>query len=235
MDFLYPFFVSFFLIFLSELGDKTQLLVLSFSSKLKSYTILFGVALGSFFSHGIAILFGSTIGNLQNPFFHQLFTFLTYISFVFFGIFTLLKKEDTTSDSSHKNGFLHTISKLPIGYILIIAFCIATGELGDKTFLASLGLGISYSNFKLFLILGAILGMVASDFIAVLTGKFLSHKVSPTIINILSGILFLIFGFIRISWFFCGIYLMYKYCIAYICFCVYNNEYKNKYKEIIYD
>ena len=36
MECLYPFFIAFFIVFLSELGDKTQLLVLSFSTKIKS-------------------------------------------------------------------------------------------------------------------------------------------------------------------------------------------------------
>lgn len=201
MEFLYPFFVAFFLIFLSELGDKTQLLVLSFSSKLKSYSILLGVALGSFFSHGIAILFGSTIGNLNNPLFHTLLKFVTYITFLFFGFFTILQKEENI-DESNKNGILKNISKLPIGYILIIAFSIAIGELGDKTFLASLGLGISYPNSKIFLIIGAILGMVISDSIAILFGKWLNNKFSSKTMNLLSGILFLIFGIIGLISFF---------------------------------
>lgn len=195
MNMLYPFFLAFFLIFISELGDKTQLLVLSFSSKLKSYSILIGVALGSFFSHGIAILFGSAIGNLNHPLLHTLLQFVTYLSFLFFGIFTILQKEKLETDSSC-NPLVSCISKLPIGYILMIAFAIAVGELGDKTFLASLGLGISYPNFKLFLILGAILGMVISDSIAILFGKWLSHKVSSKTMNLLSGILFLIFGLV---------------------------------------
>lgn len=202
MNFLYPFLSSFFLIFLSELGDKTQLLVLSFSSKLKACTILLGVALGSFFSHGIAILFGSAIGSFNNPFFHSLLMLATYISFIIFGICTFLQKDEKSDQSNHKNGFLHTLSKLPIGYILIIAFCIATGELGDKTFLASLGLGISNPNSKSFLVLGAILGMVVSDAIAILFGKFLSSKVSSKTMNFLSGTLFLIFGFIGLINFF---------------------------------
>lgn len=63
MHSLYSLVISFLLIFLSELGDKTQILVLSFSTKLKTFTILIGVALGSFFSHGVAILFGSFLGN----------------------------------------------------------------------------------------------------------------------------------------------------------------------------
>lgn len=201
MDFLYPFFVAFFLIFLSELGDKTQLLVLSFSSKLKSYSILLGVALGSLFSHGVAILFGSAIGNLNSPIFQTLLKLITYISFLFFGIFTILQKEET-NESNNKTGILKHISKLPIGYVLIIASSIAIGELGDKTFLASLGLGISYPNSKIFLILGAILGMCISDSIAIIFGKWLNTKVSSKTMNFLSGILFLIFGVIGLISFF---------------------------------
>ena len=53
--FIYPLIIAFILVFISELGDKTQILVLSFSSKLRSTTILLGVALGSLLSHGIAI------------------------------------------------------------------------------------------------------------------------------------------------------------------------------------
>ena len=138
MNFLYPLFIAFFLIFLSELCDKTQLLAISFSSKLKSYIILLGVALGTFLSHGVAILFGSAIGSLQNPIFHNVLMFFTYLSFLFFGVITFIKKDDN-EDNSHvsKGGVLRSISKLPIGYILVIAFCIATGEIGDKTFLAA--------------------------------------------------------------------------------------------------
>lgn len=205
MNCLYLFFVSFFLIFLSELGDKTQLLVLSFSSKMKTYTILFGVALGSLFSHGIAILFGSALGSLNNEFIHTILEFVTYISFLFFGIITLMNK-DSSDNNSKKSGILKKISNLSIGYVFIIATSIAIGEFGDKTFLASLGLGIQYPNFKLFLVLGAVLGMVVSDFIAVLFGKFLNSKISEKTMNFLSGVLFLAFGVVGLISFFIGLF-----------------------------
>lgn len=195
MSFLYPIFIAFILVFISELGDKTQILVLSFSSKLKASTILLGVALGSFLSHGIAILFGSSIGLLENEFLHNALQFITYFSFICFGILSFLPEKEQ-SESTKKNHFLMKLSKLGIGYILIIASSIAIGELGDKTFLASIGLGISYPNSKLFLIIGAILGMVISDLLAILFGKFLSKKIPDNLMQKLSGILFIIFGII---------------------------------------
>ena len=66
MQYLYPFIISFIFIFLSELGDKTQILVLSFSARNKTVNILFGVALGTLLSHGLAITFGSKIGTIDN-------------------------------------------------------------------------------------------------------------------------------------------------------------------------
>lgn len=148
---------------------------------------------GSFFSHGIAILFGGVLGTFDNVWFHTFLEFITYISFLFFGVVTFMGSNDLR-DTSNKSGIINKISNLAIGYIFIIAFSILVGELGDKTFLASLGLGIQFPAFKVYLILGAILGMVASDTIAILFGKFLSSKVSNKFMNTVSGIIFLLFG-----------------------------------------
>ena len=191
MEFISPLLISFILIFLSELGDKTQLLVLSFSTKLKTFTILLGVAIGSFLSHGIAILFGSFINNIEIFHFHNILQITTYILFIILGIFVIFSKKNETT---HKSTFLNKISNLKLNYILIIAITIAVGEIGDKTFLASLGLGIQYSNYKLFLIIGSILGMIVSDYLIICIGKFLSNYINNNIMQIISGILFILFG-----------------------------------------
>lgn len=195
MNFIYPFIIAFLLIFVSELGDKTQLLVLSFSSKLKASTILLGVGLGSLLSHGTAIIFGSFLGNIENLTFQYGLKIITYLSFIIFGIITLIKSNKNEEDSKE-----HTKKNLKsnLSYIFFIALTIAIGELGDKTFLASIGLGIEYSLHKVSLICGAIAGMIISDLIAIIFGKALSHKIPENIMQKLSGILFLIFGFLGI-------------------------------------
>lgn len=202
MQIIYPLVISFLLVFISELGDKTQLLVLSFSSKVKTINILLGVALGSFFSHGIAILFGSSISVLENNTFHYILEIATYSSFILFGLISFIPSKTNSDNNTSENNLIKKLITLGIGYIFIIAFSIAIGELGDKTFLASIGLGISYPQSKLFLIIGAILGMIVADSIAIIFGKFLKNKISENTMQKLSGLLFIIFGIINFIKFF---------------------------------
>ena len=190
---IYPFIISFIMVFIAELGDKTQLLILSFAGSVKTKKILLGIALGSFFSHGLAITFGSSLMALNNPFFQEALKPITYLSFILIGIFSLIPKKENISENQ-KHSIINTILNLNISYTFIIALSIFVGEFGDKTFLSSIGFGIEYPNHKFMLILGAILGMIISDSIAIIFGKFLSNYISEEKIKKLSGILFLIFG-----------------------------------------
>lgn len=107
--------------------------------KQKTRTILLGVALGSFFSHGIAILFGSALGGLGNSNLHDILEIITYSSFILIGIISLFfSKIDPKKDKD--NNLIGKISNYTINYSLIIGVSIAIGEFGDKTFLASIGL-----------------------------------------------------------------------------------------------
>ena len=195
MEQLYPLFLSFIMVFIAELGDKTQLLVLSFSGSVRPRNILLGIAIGSFFSHGIAIIFGSHVGVLENQALLNAIKFFTYLSFILIGVLSLLpKKEKLSSDSKGKASILEKISNLKLNYTLIIALTILVGEFGDKTFLASLG--IEYPDYKIMLVIGAILGMVISDSLAIIFGKFLNKYISEEKMKKFSGVLFLIFGLV---------------------------------------
>lgn len=85
----------------------------------------------------------------------------------------------------------------------------------------------NFLGFKLSLILGAILGMVVSDAIAICFGRFLSNRVSNKFMNTLSGIIFLLFGGIGIARVFnkCAIKRIYhNKLIAYFTVTVYNSN-----------
>ena len=91
---------------------------------------------------------------------------------------------------------MNKISRLKTNGILVVALSIIMGELGDKTFLASIGLGVKYPGYKISLILGSICGMVLSNSIALFFGRFLGDKLNPKFVDILSNTIFLIFGII---------------------------------------
>ena len=193
MNFLYPFFISFIIVFLSELGDKTQLLVLSFSTKSRAKNILLGIAIGTFFSHGLAILFGSRIASFENETFQFYLQLFTYISFLLFGLIGFIPN-NKESCSNSKNSLLQKLSNIKLNYIFIIAINIIIGEIGDKTFLASLGLSLQYPDYKFSLIIGSIFGMVASNSIALFFGRFLGNRFNSKFVEISSNIIFIIFG-----------------------------------------
>ncbi len=200
MQYFYTFIISFIFIFLSEIGDKTQILVLSFSTQNKTSHILIGIALGTLLSHGLAILLGSNIASLGNDNFIFYLKIATYITFLLFGIFGFIKQHSIqTSSESEKNikskitDFIHSILR---NCILLVAISIALGEIGDKTWLASIGLGIQYPQNKISLIIGSICGMLSSDSLAIFFGKWLGNKISDKAINILSNLIFIIFGII---------------------------------------
>ena len=197
MELFYPFFVAFSMIFFAELGDKTQLLVLSFSAKNRCYKVLLGVALGTFFSHGLAILFGSKLACFSQDSFQFYLKLFTYFSFIIFGIIGFLP-DNNDFTSSKDLSFLDKFKFLHLSAVLLVAISIVVGELGDKTFLASLGLGLEYPMQKFSLIFGSIFGMVFSNLLAIFCGKFLSHYLKPSIISFLSNIIFLVFGIVGI-------------------------------------
>ncbi len=199
MQYLYSFLISFTLIFFSELGDKTQILVLSFSAKNKTIYLLLGVALGTILSHGLAITFGCNIGILSNTDFMLYIKIFTYCTFIFLGIIGFMQFNKKASSNQSSNSYIIKIlNSFTKNCILIVAIAIAIGEIGDKTFLASLGLGLEYPFCKFSLICGSVLGMVASNSIAIFLGKWLTTKISLSTIEKFSNIIFILFGVVGI-------------------------------------
>jgi putative Ca2+/H+ antiporter (TMEM165/GDT1 family) len=79
--------------------------------------------------------------------------------------------------------------------ILIPLIVVGLAELGDKTQLAIL-LSASKTERHLHLFLGTILAFLIVDGIAILAGEGITHIVPGDLIKILSGAVFIIFGFL---------------------------------------
>lgn len=146
-------------------------------------------------------MFGSSLGSFQNETIQFYFEIFTYTSFLLFGLFGFLpKRKNLSNDNSvtkhTKVSILQKVSNFKMNCIFIVALNIMLGEFGDKTFLASLGLGLQYPKYKLFLILGSIFGMVCSNSIALFFGRFLGNRFKPSLVEFLSNLMFIIFGLV---------------------------------------
>ena len=120
---------------------------------------------------------------------------LTYISFIILGMLELIFREET-NHLKNESKLFQKILNSRLNYIFIIAISIMLGELGDKTLLASLGIGIQYPNHKFSLILGSISGMVLSNSVAIFFGKFIKNHLKQNTMKFLSSFLFIVFGLI---------------------------------------
>ena len=77
------FLTAFTLIFLAEMGDKTQLLALAFSTRFTMRQVLTGVIAGSFLNHGIAIALASLVSGFASE---GLIKTAASALFIFFGL-----------------------------------------------------------------------------------------------------------------------------------------------------
>lgn len=191
MQALLPVISSFLLIFIAELGDKTQLLTLVFCTKYPVVQVLTAISCATALLMGLAVLFGDAISLFIPQIYIQTAAALLFIGF---GLWTLFYKE------SGKNKEEAPKAKGIPFFTVFASFFIA--ELGDKTQLSAFALSAQYKS-ALGVWFGATLGMVLANVIAAFIGiKFKKH-ISEEIVEKVGGIVFLIFGLLA----FAGIFI----------------------------
>jgi len=171
---------SFFLIAIAEMGDKTQLVALSFATKYKPTKVLLGIFIGTLVVHLFSVIIGERVSALIPLNYLKI---LIGLSFVGFGIWTL--KGDSCNEKEKKGNKL--------GPILTVAIAFFLAELGDKTQLATISLAAQYHSF-LEVWLGSTFGMVAADGIAIVVGIIAGKKLPEKLIKYISTAIFIIFG-----------------------------------------
>ena len=173
-------FNSFLLVFVSEMGDKTQLLALVLTSRFKRpWTILAGILVATLLNHALASFVGNWLAMHVSP--ETLRWVLAVIFFVFAAWILIPDKEGEIKASGAFGAFMTTT----------VSFFIA--EMGDKTQLATVALGAKYPSVTL-VTLGTTLGMLASNALAVFLGHKLLAKIPMKWVRIFACLLFAAFG-----------------------------------------
>ncbi len=172
------------LIFIAEMGDKTQIMAMAFATRYKVNQILLGVAIGSFANHGIAILLGSLLNRFIPIDALQLIAGVLFISF---GLLSLsIVEEEEAKQSLKKYGAVITVG---------IAFFL--GELGDKTQLTAMTLATDAIN-PAFTLMGTVLGMIVVSSVGIFVGAKVGDRIPEHLIKFGSFLFFMFFGLNKI-------------------------------------
>ncbi len=175
--------LSFGVIFLAELGDKSQLMALTFALRYRWWVVLIGISVASVAVNLMAAGVGHFLGTALPASAIAVVTALTLLAV---GLWTLrdalgpAEAAEDTPASSTRNAFL----------VVISAFMLA--ELGDRTMFAAAAL--ASNNGWLAVWIGSAAGMVAAGGLAILVGKLAGKHLPERGIAFTSGLLFLFFA-----------------------------------------
>jgi putative Ca2+/H+ antiporter (TMEM165/GDT1 family) len=184
MTWYIPLAAAFVVIFLAELGDKTQLITISFASKYPHSPVFFGVFLGMSMVTVLGVLVGTILFQVIDVTYVKI---LSGVIFIIFGIWTLWEakeeedEEEEAKEIKNKNVFSTTFIMISIA------------EFGDKTQFMVIALTAQYGA-PVLVFIGAVAAFALIVAIGVFIGKKLSEKVSTRWIELGSGIIFIVIG-----------------------------------------
>ncbi len=186
------FLVSFFLLTISELGDKTQLAIIILTAKSRKPVIVFVAAMTGFILiNGVGVLIGQIIVQFVPYLFIR---FSTGIIFIVFGVILLVKSKNTSDEKINDESLM--VDQHSSLFLTAFTF-VALAELGDKTQIITILLVANY-QLPFVVLLGVLSGLALVSGIGVLVGESFSRIISPKMLHIVSGIIFIVFGLLTI-------------------------------------
>ena len=178
--------VTFVLIFLAEIGDKSQLVCMTLAARYRALPVLIGATLAFAFLNLLAVLLGTTVAKWLPK---DMINIGVAVLFAGFGIHILLARKKDGDQEISKEGN-HSISVTT--FLLIIM-----AELGDKTQIAVVGLSSAGNPIAVWF--GATLALGLTSGIGVLAGNKLLQRIPIVLLYRISGIFFLILAAFALS------------------------------------
>ncbi|BCY05302.1 TMEM165/GDT1 family protein [Actinoplanes sp. L3-i22] len=174
--------LSFAVIFVAELGDKSQLMAMTFATRFRLVPTLIGITAATALVHLVSVGIGYGLGAALPT---DWISLVAGVAFLAFGAWTL-RGDKLTDDEKSKAERSSGSAIFAVGGAFFLA------ELGDKTMLATITLATQHGWFAVWV--GSTVGMVAADALAILVGRLLGRHLPEHIIKWGAAALFAIFG-----------------------------------------
>ncbi|MEZ5116447.1 MAG: TMEM165/GDT1 family protein [Candidatus Nanopelagicales bacterium] len=176
------FWLSTVVIFIAELGDKSQLMALAFATRYRAWIVLTGITVATAVVHAFSVLLGGLAG-LALP--TRAIQVAAALAFFGFAWWTWRGDELTAEDEARA-------ARPARSALLAVAGTFFLAELGDKTMLATVTLAADNDVFGVWL--GSTVGMVAADALAILLGRLLGTNLPERTVRIVAVVAFVAFG-----------------------------------------
>jgi Ca2+/H+ antiporter, TMEM165/GDT1 family len=179
---LSAFLLSFGVIFVAELGDKSQLMALAFATRYRALPVLVGITIATTLVHLGSVAIGGLVGAAlpTGP-----VNLLAGVAFLGFAAWTW-RGDSLGEDEQARARRSATSAVVAVG----VAFFLA--ELGDKTMLATITLATREGWLGTWI--GSTLGMVAADALAILVGSQLGRRLPERAVKVGAALSFVVFG-----------------------------------------
>jgi putative Ca2+/H+ antiporter (TMEM165/GDT1 family) len=186
---MYAFLLSTGVIFVAELGDKSQLMAMTFATRYRMRDVLLGITAATAFVHLISVAVGNAIGGGFEEHQHWI-TLVAGVVFLGFAAGTLRGDELIEEEASYANRNARSA-------IILVALAFFVAELGDKTMLATITLATQEGWLGTWI--GSTVGMVAADALALVVGAALGKTLPKRVIKYGAAFLFATFGVLLIA------------------------------------
>ena len=183
------FLLSTAVIFVAELGDKSQLMAMTFATRYRARDVILAITAATLVVHLASVAIGFWIGEAFADY-QSWIAIGAGIAFLIFGAWTL-RGDELTEEEARKARKATGTALLAVGTAFFLA------ELGDKTMLATITLATREGWFGTWI--GSTLGMVLADALAIAVGALLGRNLPEKAIKIGAAILFFAFGAILIA------------------------------------
>ncbi|GAA3793669.1 TMEM165/GDT1 family protein [Sphaerisporangium flaviroseum] len=181
------FWISLVVIFVAELGDKSQLMAMTFATRFRPWPVLAGITLATAVVHLFSVGLGGLAGDALPK---TAISIVAGIAFLGFALWTL--RGDELSEKESRKAERTTRSAL---VAVTVAFFLS--ELGDKTMLATITLATQHGWLGTWI--GSTVGMVAADALAIVVGRMLGRHLPEKVIRYGAAAAFALFGIILLA------------------------------------
>lgn len=185
------------IVFLAELGDKSQLMAMAFATRYRASRVILGVTLAALGVNLLSVLVGRAIGATLAAY-SGVIALLAGLAFLGFALWTLidtLRDEDEDGEQAGGEATVQT-SRFGSSAVLVVATAFLVAELGDRTMLATAALALQNGIIPTWL--GSTVGLVAASSLGVVFGAALGRKLSGRVVGLISAGLFAVFGIVMV-------------------------------------